>query len=229
MLEIPLSHVGEEVQARIETCIKENVPVLLTGGTGIGKTFFLSRLARGRNIGLQKINQVGATPDMVWGMLVMEDGRTRWQDGLLTNAVRHGGWASVEELARLDPEIQGRFFSLLDADEPVLSLVEIGENLKPHPAFRFFATTNEGGAYFVRGIDKALRDRFFVQEWGLDLWNFSSLKELIGSDSCEKIMQLLKSGAVTFRKVALCLRFMERGYTPKDAWTIGGIGPAMEA
>lgn len=229
MFEIPLSHVGEEVKSRIEVCVSERIPVLLTGGTGLGKTYFLSQLARGHNQHLTKINQVGASADMVLGMLMMEDYKTRWQDGLLTTKVRNGGWVSVEEIARVDQEIQGRLFSLLDADDPVLSLVEIGENLTPHQDFRFFTTTNEGSEYFVRGIDKAFRDRFFVQEWGLDFWNLSVLDEKFGVSVANKLRDMLAKGIVTLRKVIMCARLIERGLNSREAWNIGGVGVALEA
>ena len=226
LFEIPLSHTGLEVEKRIKICVNERIPVLLTGGTGFGKTYFLSRLAGKHNQRLTKVNQVGASADMVWGMLVAED---KWQDGLLTGCVRRGGWASVEELARIDQEIQGRLFSLLDFDDPVLSLVEIGENLAPHKDFRFFASTNEGGDYFVRGIDKALRDRFFVQEWGLDFWELSVLDQKLGAALGEKLREMLRKSLVTLRKVVTCINLIEKGIDPKEAWMIGGIGPALEA
>ncbi|TSC74203.1 MAG: cobaltochelatase CobS [Parcubacteria group bacterium Gr01-1014_44] len=229
--EIPLSHTGEEVKKRIEICVAEQIPVLLTGGTGLGKTYFLSRLARQHNQHLTKINQVGSSADMVLGMLVATNFTTRWQDGLLTDKVRHGGWLSVEEIARLDQEIQGRMFSLLDTDDPVLSLVEMGENLTPHPDFRFFATTNEGSEYFVRGIDKALRDRFFVQEWGLDFWNLDVLDDQVGvgKSNGNKLRQMLSQGVVTLRKVVIAIHLIQKGLEPRQAWTICGINAAMEA
>lgn len=229
MFEIPLSRVGEEVRGRIEVCVSEKIPVLLTGGTGLGKTYFLSQLARSRNQHLTKINQVGASADMVLGMLVASNFTTRWQDGLLTAKVRNGGWASVEEIARVDQEIQGRLFSLLDSDDPVLSLAEIGENLAPHNDFRFFATTNEGSEYFVRGIDKALRDRFFVQEWGLAFWDFSVLNARLGASLAEKLCAMLSQGIITLRKVVMCLRLIEKGLSQREAWILGGVDAALEA
>lgn len=227
--EIPLSYTGNEVKKRIEVCVSEKIPILLTGGTGLGKTYFLSRFAVEHNQRLTKINQVGASADMVLGMLVASNFTTNWQDGLLTNKVRHGGWASIEEIARLDQEIQGRLFSLLDTDDPVLSLVEIGENLAPHQDFRFFATTNEGSEYFVRGIDKALRDRFFVQEWGLDFWNLAVLDEKIGKPIGDKLRQMLQNKTVTLRKVVMSIKLIEKGMEPRQAWMIAGIGAALEA
>jgi len=227
--QIPLSHTGQEVQRRVKICLEEKIPVLLTGDTGLGKTYFLSCLAQQHNQHLEKINQVGTSADMMLGMLVATNFTTRWQDGLLTSNVRNGGWVSMEEIARVDHETQGRIFSLLDYDNPVLSLVEINENVKPHENFRFFATTNEGADYSVRGIDKALRDRFFVQEWGLDFWNLSVLEERIGTSQASKIINFLKMGSTTLRKVVLSINLIERGTDPRDAWTIAGIGPAMEA
>lgn len=227
--EIPLSYIGEEVSRRIEVCVAERIPVLLTGGTGLGKTYFFSRFAMQHNQRLTKINQVGASADMVLGMLVATNFTTHWQDGLFAAKYRNGGWVSIEEIARLDQEIQGRLFSALDADDPVLSLAEIGENLPPHPDFRCFATTNEGMEYFVRGIDKALRDRFFVQEWGLDFWNLAVLDGQVGRKTGDKLRQLLWNGAVTLRKVVAAIQLIEKKIDPREAWMIAGIGAAMEA
>src|SRR3989344_5479994 len=219
--QIPLSHTGQEVQRRVKICLEEKIPVLLTGDTGLGKTYFLSCLAQQHNQHLEKINQVGTSADMMLGMLVATNFTTRWQDGLLTSNVRNGGWVSMEEIARVDHETQGRIFSLLDYDNPVLSLVEINENVKPHENFRFFATTNEGADYSVRGIDKALRDRFFAQEWGLDFWNLSVLEQKLGAALGEKLREMLRKSLVTLRKVVTCINLIEKGIDPKEAWMIG--------
>lgn len=134
-----LSHVIDSIHAG------ENV--ILTGGTGVGKTTHITQLAARVGQPLLRINFNGETrmSDLVGKIQVIE-GETRWVDGVLPMAMRKGYWLLLDELDFADPAVLSLLHPVLEED-PMLVLKEnSGEIIKPHPEFRLFATANSIGA-----------------------------------------------------------------------------------
>lgn len=124
---------------------KQNV--ILTGGTGVGKTTHITQLANRINQPLLRINFNGETrmSDLV-GKVHVVAGETRWMDGVLPLAMRNGWWLLLDELDFAEPAVLSLLHPVLE-DESVLVLKEnSGEIIRPHPNFRIFATANSIGA-----------------------------------------------------------------------------------
>lgn len=121
--------------------------VVLTGGTGVGKTSHVCELFARMNRPLLRINFNGETrmSDLV-GKVQVIDGETRWLDGVLPMAMRRGWGLLLDELDFADPSVLSLLHPVLE-ENPILVLKENGgEILKPHPDFRLFATANSIGA-----------------------------------------------------------------------------------
>lgn len=125
--------------------MKENL--LLTGGTGAGKTSQILQLAARINQPVLRANFNGETrlSDFIGKMHVI-DGETRWIDGILPLAMKNGYWLLLDEIDFADPSILSLLHPVLE-DNPVLVLKENdGEVIKPHKDFRIFGTANSIGA-----------------------------------------------------------------------------------
>ena len=163
---VPTSGEYKEHRAILETiayAIRENLPVLLVGETGVGKTSAIRYLASKTKTSLRRVNVNGSmtAEDFVGQLLVNEKG-TYWKDGVLTEAMREGYWIVVDEINAASAEILFVLHSLLDDDRYiVLTDHPQREIVKAHPDFRIFATMNPPERYAgTKEMNKALASRF---------------------------------------------------------------------
>lgn len=144
--------------------INENLPVLLIGDTGTGKTSFIRYLAGLTNNGFRRLNLNGSTTaDELVGHYVVDDKETgmRWVDGVLLDAMKHGYWLLLDELNAGLPEVLFVLQSVLDDDKFLVVAEHEGEVIRPHADFRIFATMNPSLEYAgTRDLNKALLSRF---------------------------------------------------------------------
>lgn len=147
---------------KLEYAILNNVPVLLMGETGLGKTALVRHLAHSRKQPLRRVNLNGQTTvdDFVGKILLNEKG-TYWQDGVLIEAMKKGYWLVLDEVNAALPEILFVLHSLLDDDRYVVLPEKDGEIVRPHANFRIFATMNPSGKYTgTKELNKAFLSRF---------------------------------------------------------------------
>ena len=144
----------------------KNLPVLLIGETGVGKTQAVRYLAWQTNNGLRRVNLNGATTvDEFLGKLLINEQGTYWIDGVLVDAMQSGDWILLDEINACLPEIAFCLHSLLDDDRMVVLTEHDGRIVRPHPDFRLFASMNpsEEGRYGgTKMLNEALMDRFPV-------------------------------------------------------------------
>ncbi len=146
--------------------VAHNLPVLLIGETGVGKTLAVRYLAWKTNNGLRRVNLNGATTvDEFLGKLLINEQGTYWVDGVLVSAMQSGDWILLDEINATLPEIAFCLHSLLDDDRMVVLTEHDGRIVRPHPHFRLFASMNpsEEGRYGgTKMLNEALLDRFPV-------------------------------------------------------------------
>ena len=144
--------------------VQKNLPTLLIGETGLGKTALIRHLAGVTNNGFRRLNLNGQTTvDEFVGRTLLNKEGTYWQDGVLTDAMRNGYWLLLDELNAALPEILFVLHSLLDDDRFIVIPENGGEIVRPHPNFRIFATMNPSGKYHgTKDLNKAFLSRFPV-------------------------------------------------------------------
>lgn len=144
--------------------VAHNLPVLLIGETGVGKTLAVRYLAWRTNNGLRRVNLNGATTvDEFLGKLLINERGTYWVNGVLVDAMEAGDWILLDEINATLPEIAFCLHSLLDDDRMVVLMEYDGRIVRPHPNFRLFASMNpsEEGKYGgTKTLNEALLDRF---------------------------------------------------------------------
>jgi MoxR-like ATPase len=149
---------------KLAYALANNLPVLLIGETGVGKTLAVRYLAWQTNNGLRRVNLNGATTvDEFLGKLLINEQGTYWVNGVLVDAMQTGDWILLDEINACLPEIAFCLHSLLDDDRMVVLTEHDGRIVRPHPNFRLFASMNpsEEGRYSgTKSLNEALLDRF---------------------------------------------------------------------
>jgi cobaltochelatase CobS len=165
---VPESHEYIDNKRMLETIahgITHNLPVLLIGETGVGKTSAIRYIASKCNVPLRRLNLNGSTTvDEFVGKVMLDKDGTYWVDGILIDAMRRGHWLVVDEINAALPEILFVLQSLLDDDRYVVLAESDGEVVRPHANFRLFATMNpsDGGYTGTKELNKALLSRFNI-------------------------------------------------------------------
>jgi hypothetical protein len=156
---------GQRIADEIERVYPD--PVLLLGGSGLGKSMLAKHLADKVGGGFVSINaHEGMRLEPIvgtWRPQPLDQGVTvEWEDGALTSAVRDGGVFLFEEISRAPQELLSRLFGLLDSDNRSWSLIERGgDAVTVNADYWFIATGNPvGKGYATRKLDTALLNRF---------------------------------------------------------------------
>lgn len=151
--------VGDEIAA-FEAAHAARLPVLVKGPTGCGKTRFVEHMAW--RLGLPLVT-VACHEDLTAGDLagrwLLDAGGTRWQDGPLALAARHGAICYLDELAEARPDTLALLHPLADARR-LLPLERHGEWVRAHPDFRLVASCNPGYQDAGKALKPSLRQRF---------------------------------------------------------------------
>lgn len=146
----------------IKYAIEMNMPVLMIGETGCGKTHLVRSIAHKQGKGLVRLSLNGEIGiNELIGKWLVKDGSTYWQDGILVDCARHGRWIVVDEINSALPEVLFAMHSLLDDDHALVLAEKDGEKVVAHPDFRLFAAMNPPDEYAgTREMNKALLSRF---------------------------------------------------------------------
>lgn len=136
------------------------LPILLTGPTGCGKTRFLEHMAWRLE---RPLVTVACHEDLTAGDLagrwLLDAEGTRWQDGPLALAARHGAICYLDELAEARSDALVVVHPLADGRR-VLPLERKGELLRAHPDFLLVASCNPAYRGLHRTPKPSTRQRF---------------------------------------------------------------------
>lgn len=153
-----------DILKTIAIAVRDNLPVLLMGESGTGKTSAIRYLANETKNGLRRVNlNGGTTADELVGRMLINDKGTYWVDGVLTEAMRRGEWIVLDEINAALPEVLFVLQSVLDDDGYlVLSEKDDKEIVHKHNDFRLFATCNPPDYAGTKEMNKALLSRFAI-------------------------------------------------------------------
>lgn len=151
-----------KIHKQLELAVELNMPVLIVGDTGTGKTTIVKSVADKVGAEWIRFNLTGETTvDEFVGKYVLLNQETVWEDGVLLTAMKQGKWIIVDEVNVALPEILFVLHSLLDDDRSVMVSNHQGEVVKPHEDFRFFGTMNPVDEYAgTKDLNKAFKSRF---------------------------------------------------------------------
>lgn len=150
---------GQEVTL-FEHAFRRQLPVLLKGPTGCGKTRFVEHMAAtlGRSLYTVACHDDLSAADLV-GRHLIGDGETYWNDGPLTRAVREGAICYLDEVveARKDTTV---ILHPLSDNRRILPIERTGEILHAPPEFMLVVSYNPGYQNLLKGMKPSTRQRF---------------------------------------------------------------------
>lgn len=152
------------IKGILQRAIDHNIPTLLIGETGTGKTTCIRDLAHKQKKELIRVSLNGATSvEEIIGKWILKDQETVWIDGVLIDAMKKGHWIVFDEINAALPEVLFTLHSVLDDDRKILMAEKDGEIVRPIEGFRFFATMNPSVGYAgTKDMNTALMSRFGV-------------------------------------------------------------------
>ncbi len=156
---------GNEVSL-FNYAFEHQLPVLIKGPTGCGKTRFVAHMAEQLNKPLYTVacHDDLTAADLVGRHLVGPNG-TYWQDGPLTRAVREGGICYLDEVVEARKDTTVVLHPLAD-DRRILPLERTGEILEAAPGFMLVVSYNPGYQNLLKGMKASTRQRFVALRFG---------------------------------------------------------------
>jgi nitric oxide reductase NorQ protein len=151
--------VGDEV-ALYDAAYAARMPVMLKGPTGCGKTRFVEHMAwrLGKPLVTVACNEDMTASDLV-GRFLLDAQGTRWQDGPLTLAARHGAICYLDEVVEARQDTTVVIHPLTDARR-MLPLEKKGEMLQAHPDFQLVVSYNPGYQSLMKDLKQSTKQRF---------------------------------------------------------------------
>jgi MoxR-like ATPase len=150
---------GVECDA-IAAAWRAQLPVMLTGPTGCGKTRLVHHMAAvlGRPVVTVTCHDDLTAGDLV-GRFLVAGGDVRWVDGPLTAAVRTGAVCYLDEVVEARRDTLAVLHSLLD-DRRALYLERTGETVAAPPEFMLVASYNPSSRSILKELKPSFRQRF---------------------------------------------------------------------
>jgi len=139
---------------------RNQLPMLLKGPTGCGKTRFIEHMAARLGSPLYTVacHDDLTAADLV-GRHLIGDGATYWNDGPLTRAVREGAICYLDEIVEARKDTTVVLHPLSD-DRRILPIERTGETLNAPPGFMLVVSYNPGYQNLLKGMKPSTRQRF---------------------------------------------------------------------
>lgn len=155
---------GDEI-ALFEHAWRNQLPLLIKGPTGCGKTRFVQHMAArlGRPLYTVACHDDLTAADLVGRHLIGEQG-TYWCDGPLTRAVREGALCYLDEIVEARKDTTVVLHPLTD-DRRILPLERTGETLQAPPGFMLVVSYNPGYQNLLKGMKPSTRQRFLAMRF----------------------------------------------------------------
>ncbi|GAB4345620.1 MAG: MoxR family ATPase [Gammaproteobacteria bacterium] len=148
-----------------EAAYRSELPVLLKGPTGCGKTRFVEHMAWRLK---RPLVTVACHDDLTAGDLVgrflIRGGETVWTDGPLTRAARAGAICYLDEVVEARKDTTVVIHPLAD-DRRRLPIDKLGEVIDAAPGFTLVISYNPGYQSVLKDLKQSTRQRFVALEF----------------------------------------------------------------
>ena len=232
---------GNEV-ALFERAWAGQLPLLLKGPTGCGKTRFVAHMAARLGLPLHTVScHDDLTAADLTGRYLLKGGDTVWTDGPLTRAVREGGICYLDEVVEARKDVAVVLHPLTD-DRRILPLERTGEELAAPQSFMLVVSYNPGYQSLIKTMKPSTRQRFVAIEFdflppeqemavvaaesGLSETRVRPLVQLAGRLRALK-GQDLEEGVST-RLIVYCASLIEAGLPTREAVLATMIEPLTD-
>ena len=153
--------IGDELSL-FEYAYAHQLPLLIKGPTGCGKTRFVSYMAAKLNRPLYTVacHDDLTAADLV-GRYLIGHNTTYWSDGPLTRAVREGAICYLDEVVEARKDTTVVLHPLTD-DRRILPIERTGECLSAPPEFMLVVSYNPGYQNLLKNLKPSTRQRFLA-------------------------------------------------------------------
>ena len=224
------------------TAFSKQLPLMLKGPTGCGKTRFVTHMAEQLNVPLYTVacHDDLTAADLV-GRYLIEGGETVWRDGPLTRAVRDGGICYLDEVVEARKDTTVVIHPLSD-DRRVLPIDRTGELLEAPDNFMLVISYNPGYQNLLKGLKPSTRQRFvsltfdypksdleqkiISEETGLDDFTVRQLVDL--SNSLRRLKDHDLEESVSTRLIVYTATLIQAGMNPLQACRSALIEPLSD-
>jgi len=225
-----------------ERAYRLKLPVMLKGPTGTGKTRFLQHMAFRLGLPLVTVacHEDLTASDLV-GRYLFVGNETRWIDGPLTLAVKHGAICYLDELveARKDTTV---IIHPLGDDRRILPIEKKGHIVEAHDDFMLVVSFNPGYQSILKDLKQSTRQRFLALEFDYPERGVEAeivVRETgVSMDTAEKLVELghmirnlrdhgLEEGVST-RLLVYAGRLMVEGVAPRRAAEVAMTKPLTD-
>ena len=162
--------VSDEVQI-FESAYNQKVPILLKGPTGTGKTRFveymswhISKLAKNSVPLITVACHEDLTASDLVGRYLIDSTGTKWIDGPLTRAVKHGGICYLDEVVEARKDTTVIIHPLTD-HRRLLTIDKLGEVFEAADGFLMVVSYNPGYQNALKDLKQSTRQRFVAIEF----------------------------------------------------------------
>jgi nitric oxide reductase NorQ protein len=156
--------VGNEIEL-FEAACRNQLPLLLKGPTGCGKTRFVEYMAWRLQRPLLTVScHDDLTASDLVGRFLVRGGETVWVDGPLTRAVRYGGICYLDEVVEARKDTTVVIHPLAD-DRRLLPMEKLGELLVAADNFALVISYNPGYQSVLKELKQSTRQRFVALEF----------------------------------------------------------------
>ncbi len=163
--EIPSYSASGNECALFEHAWTRQLPVLLKGPTGCGKTRFVHHMAARLDLPVSTVScHDDLTAADLTGRYLLKGGETIWVDGPLTKAVRSGGICYLDEIVEARKDVAVVLHPLTD-DRRILPLERTGELLEAASTFMVVVSYNPGYQNLMKALKPSTRQRFVSIEF----------------------------------------------------------------
>ena len=232
--------IAEEIEL-FEAAYEKQIPVLLKGPTGCGKTRFIEFMSwhLHRHIGNREAEGVplitvacheDLTASDLVGRYLLEGDETRWIDGPLTRAVKVGAICYLDEIVEARKDTTVLIHPLADYRR-LLPVEKRGELLEAANGFLLVLSYNPGYQSALKDLKHSTRQRFIAIEFGYP--SREQEAEIVATESgcppevaldlaklAEKVRNLKDHGlgeGVSTRLLVYAGKLVTQGIAPKSA------------
>lgn len=200
-----------------------NRRVMIQGFHGTGKSTHIEQVSARLNWPCVRINldsHVSRIDLLGKDMIVLKEGKqiTEWKEGLLPWALQNPVALVFDEYDAGRPDVMFVIQRVLEA-EGRLTLLDQNQVIRPHPAFRLFATANTVGLGDATGLYHGTHQ---LNQGQLDRWNIVTILNYLSHDDEVKIVMAKVEGAnaVQVDKMVKMAALTREGFKNGDLSTL---------
>ena len=232
---------GDEV-AQFEAAYAARLPVMVKGPTGCGKSRFVEYMAwrLDRPLVTVACNEDMTAADLV-GRFLLEPGGTRWQDGPLTLAARHGAICYLDEVVEARQDTTVVIHPLTD-HRRTLPLDKKGELVRAHPDFQLVISYNPGYQSLMKDLKTSTRQRFTALDFDYPSAELEAgivaTESGLAPGTCSQLVQVAHAArrlkghgldeGVSTRLLVYAATLVQGGLAPREACRMAMVRPITD-